>query len=377
VFWRFFILFRMIPLLNHKEIQLMKIAMISTPFLSVPPRGYGGTELVIYELVEGLIANGHDVTLFSTGDACSSAKLRYFYDVPIWPPAPLPDVYHVTASIAEVIHEGDFDVIHTHSVFALAYARLFPDLPLVYTLHHAQDRELSEFYQKFPDVYYIAISRNQKRMEVPMRRCDVIHHGLDPTRYDWAEVPGDYVCFIGRFAEVKGPHTAIDVAEKAGLRIQVAGEIHSVDDAFAQREVIPRLKKPHVDFLGCLGAEGKVPFFMFSRALLAPLGWEEPFGLFMIEAMLSGCPVIGFSRGSVPELVDHGVTGFIVSSEDEMADVIRPGGILDSFDRRRCRERAVMRFSRERMVLDHERTYSKVAHQSTAPMNLKLPLQRI
>lgn len=355
----------------------MKIAMISTPFLAVPPRKYGGTELVIYELVEGLIANGHEVTLFSTGDACSSAKLRYFYDEPVWPPAPLPDVNHVTASIAEVMREGDYHVIHAHSAFALPYARLFPDCPLVYTLHHARDEELSEFYRNFPNAQYIAISRNQKCQEIPLSRCDVIHHGLDPARYQWSSDPQDYVCFIGRFAEVKGPHTAIDVAERAGIRIRVAGEVHSVDQAFAERELIHRLKKPHVDFVGCLGVEGKVPFLQFATALLAPLEWDEPFGLFMIEAMLSGCPVIAFPRGSVAELVDQGITGFIVNSEDEMVDLIRPGGFLGSFDRRRCRERAEQRFSRERMVSDHERTYNRVALQS-ANANLSKPrLQRI
>lgn len=332
---------------------------------------------MIYELVEGLTAIGHEVTLFSTGDAISSARLRYFYDKPVWPPAPLPDVNHVTASIAEVISEGNYDVIHAHSVFALPYARLFPDYPLVYTLHHARDKELSEFYQNFPDAHYIAISRNQKRQEIPLQRCDVIYHGLDPARYQSADVPGDYVCFIGRFAAVKGPHIAIDVAEKAGIRIQVAGEVHSVDEAFAEKEVTPRLRKPHVDFMGCLGVDGKVPFLQFSRALLAPLQWEEPFGLFMIEAMLSGCPVIAFPRGSVSELVDQGVTGFLVGSEDEMADLIRPGGILDSFDRRRCRERAVERFSRDRMVSDHERTYSKVIVQSGKLKPSSPRLQRI
>lgn len=343
----------------------MKIAMISTPFLSVPPRRYGGTELVIYELVEGLTERGHDVTLFSTADASTSAKLRYFYEEPLWPPAPLPDVNHVTAAMAEAIADGGFDVIHAHSAFALPYGRMMPELPLVYTLHHARDEELSSFYRNFQDAYYIAISRNQKSREIPLRRCDLIYHGLDPERYRWTETPRDYVCFMGRFAKVKGPHIAIDAAEQAGVRIQVAGEIHSVDQAFGDQEVVPRLARTHVNYVGCLGAEGKAPFLQYSRALLAPLEWEEPFGLFMIEAMLSGCPVVAFPRGSVTELVEPGLTGFIVNSQEEMAHLIRPGGVLDSFDRRECRERAIERFSRGRMVADHELTYAKV----TAPAN--------
>lgn len=343
----------------------MRIAMISTPFLSVPPHRYGGTELVIFELVEGLTERGHDVTLFSTGDARTSAKLRYSYQEPLWPPAPLPDVNHVTAALAEIIADGGFDVIHAHSAFALPYTRMMPELPLVYTLHHARDEELSAFYQNFSDARYVAISRNQKSREIPLRCCDLIYHGLDPARYRWTETPRDYVCFMGRFAKVKGPHTAIDAAERAGVRIQVAGEIHSVDKVFGDQEVVPRLARPHVDFLGCLGVEGKIPFLQYSRALLAPIEWEEPFGLFIIEAMLSGCPVVAFPRGSVPELVEPGLTGFIVNSQEEMVRLIRPGGGLDSFDRHQCRERAVERFSRSRMVSDHELTYAKVAASSS------------
>ncbi len=198
----------------------------------------------------------------------------------------------------------------------------------------------------------------------------MIHHGLDPSRFEWTATPRGYVCFIGRFARVKGPHTAIDVAERAGVPIRVAGEVHSVDRAFAEREVIPRLARPHVAYVGCIGVQAKVPLLCDARALLAPIEWNEPFGLVLIEAMLSGCPVVAFPRGSVPELVDPGVTGFIVRDADEMTEAIRPGGVLDDFDRLRCRERAVERFGRDRMVADHERLYARIvaaAAEARAP----------
>jgi glycosyltransferase involved in cell wall biosynthesis len=341
----------------------MRIAMLSTPFLSVPPRTYGGTELVIHELAEGFTARGHEVTLFATGDARTSADLRYFYKEPQWPPGPFADVNHVLWAMGEILADGGYDIIHAHSAFALSLVHLFPDLPLVYTLHHAREANLSAFYQGFPQAFFIAISENQKRLEIPLRRCQVIHHGLDPDRFEWTESPLDHVAFIGRFAQAKGLHTAIDVAERAGLRIGVAGELHTVDQEYGEREVLHRLEKPHVDFLGCLGIEGKVPLLKRARALLAPIEWEEPFGLVLIEAMLSGCPVVAFPRGSVPELVEPGVTGFIARSADEMVELIRPGGPIDGFDRRRCRERAVERFSRSRLITDHEKFYAKVVAQ--------------
>jgi glycosyltransferase involved in cell wall biosynthesis len=337
----------------------MRIAMVSTPFVSVPPRDYGGTELVVHELVEGLVRRGHEVTLFATGDSDTSAELRYLYETACWPPNPMTDIAHVSWSMQQ-IGRGGYDLVHTHSAAALAVARLVPGVPVVYTLHHVRDETLSAFYRHFPEVNYVAISANQAAGEIPLSRVDVIHHGLDPANYRWQERAEAYVGFIGRFSEIKGPHTAIDVAERAGVPIRVAGEIHDVDREFADQEVVPRLHREHVSFLGCLGMAEKVPFFRGARALLMPIAWDEPFGLVMIEAMLSGCPVVAFPRGSVPELVEDGVTGFVVRDEQEMASVIRPGGPLDAFDRRRCRERAVKRFSSARMAEEHERLYRRI-----------------
>jgi glycosyltransferase involved in cell wall biosynthesis len=335
----------------------MRIAMISTPFLAVPPRDYGGTELVVHELVEGLVERGHQVTLFATGNSCTSAELRSLFLGPQWPPTELTDLNHVSWAFARIA-EGDYDVVHAHTAAALAVGRLLPNLPLVYTLHHSREQALSEFYRHFPDAQYVAVSADQRRREIPLPRCTVIHHGLDPTRYAWTERPAAYVCFVGRFSRGKGPHTAIDVAARAGLPIRIAGETHAPDQTFARAELEPRLQLPHVTYFGPVGLTEKMPLLRDARALLAPIDWDEPFGLILIEAMLSGCPAIAFSRGSVPELVEPGVTGFVVNSQEEMVAVIRPGGPLDGFDRRRCRARALQRFSRARLVLDYERVYA-------------------
>lgn len=337
----------------------MRIAMISTPCVAVPPKDYGGTELVVFELVEGLVERGHEVSLFATGDSNTRANLHWLFPEAQWPPSWLTEVNHISWALSQLANE-QYDIIHAHSASALAFRRFMPARPMIYTIHHEQEPELSEFYEHFQDVVYIAISYNQKRLETRLRHCEVIHHGLDPGRFECADKASDYVCFVGRFSEVKGPHLAIDVAAQAGVTIRVAGQVHPPDREFAARELEHRLVQPHVKFDGALGASQKKEFFRDARALLAPIDWEEPFGLIFIEAMLSGCPPVAFPRGSVPELIESGITGFVVQTTDEMAELIRPGGVLDSFDRHRCRARAVKRFSRDRFVSDHLRLYERV-----------------
>lgn len=340
----------------------MRIALVSTPFVAVPPHSYGGTELVVHELAEGLVARGHDVVLFATGDSVTSAELRAVYPEAQWPPHMLTDLNHVSWAMQQIANHGRFDVVHAHSAVALACARLAPAVPVIYTLHHERDPQLSEFYRYCPHVHYIAISHDQRRREIPLDHLDVIHHGLSPAKYEFTrQAAGDYVCFVGRFSRVKGPHTAIDVAARAGVPIRMAGGVHPPDEPWVNECLRDRLGEPHVEYLGVVGLEEKRPLLRDARALLAPIEWNEPFGLILIEAMLSGCPVVAFSRGSVPELVENGVTGFVARTAEEMVELVRPGGPVDSFDRQRCRNRAVQRFSRERMVAQHVALYERLA----------------
>jgi len=343
----------------------MKIALISTPFVSVPPKDYGGTELVVYELAEGLVARGHEVTVFATGDSDTAARLEALYPEAQWPPDHLVDVNHVSWAFARIAGRG-YDVVHCHSASALAIARLLPELPIVYTLHHVRDEHLSQFYRYFPQIWYVAISDRQRELEIELPRIEVIHHGVDHRRYLGPSIPGEGVCFVGRLSEVKGPHTAIDVAEAAGVEIWVAGGIHrdDADPTFAEREIVPRLERPHVRYLGPIGMEAKRELFSRSKAVLVPLNWEEPFGIVMIEAMLCGCPVIAFPRGSAPELIEEGVTGFLVPDAQAMAELIRSG--LEGFDRERCRARAIERFDRATMVAAYEELYLRAIEQAAA-----------
>ncbi len=338
----------------------MRVAMISTPYVSVPPKDYGGTELVVAELVEGLLERNHDVTLFATGDSHTRARLRSLYPAAQWPPEAFTDLNHTSWAMREVA-SGEFDVVHAHSAAALALGRLLPALPLVYTLHHHQEPELSEYYRAFPEVKFVAISADQLRRETGVTRATMIHHGLDPAVYGVTHEPGEYVCFVGRFAKEKGPHTAIDAAARAGVPIRVAGDVHPRDREYGRAEVEPRLRRPHVTYMGRVDIHQKAPLLRGARALLAPIDWNEPFGLILIEAMLSGCPVVAFNHGSVPELVQPGVNGFIAGSLEEMAALIAPGGPVDRLDRARIRADAVRRFSRARMAANYERLYRSAA----------------
>jgi glycosyltransferase involved in cell wall biosynthesis len=260
-----------------------------------------------------------------------------------------------------VAERGPFDVIHAHSAVALACARFLPETPMVYTIHHHRDDRLSAFYQSYQDAHYVAISEDQRRREVALKNMTVIHHGLDPDKYQFSQrASGNYVCFVGRLAREKGPHTAIRAAAAAGVPICVAGEVHPPDRQWAATQLQHLLVERHVRALGGIGLAHKAPLLRDARALLAPIEWNEPFGLILIEAMLSGCPVVAFPHGSVPELVEEGVTGFVVESFRQLVDLIRPGSPLDRFDRVRCRERAVERFSRDRMVEQHLALYERV-----------------
>lgn len=343
----------------------MRIALVSTPFVAVPPQDYGGTELVVHELAEGLVAQGHDVVLFATGDSRTSARLEALFPRPCWPPEGLAALNHCSWALSRVA-AGGFDVAHVHSAEALALARLAPGVPMVYTVHHERDERCSAYYPCFPDIYYATISERQRELEISLPHVRTIHHGLDPARYAGQTAAGDYACFIGRLSLPKGPHVAIDVAERAGVPIVVAGAIHPEDHppGFAEREVEPRLRRPHVHYAGKVGMERKATLLRGARALLMPLAWEEPFGLVMVEAMLCGCPVIAFPRGSAPELVENGRTGFLVSDADAMVEVLREG--VDGFDRHACRARAVERFGRERMVTDYVAWYHE-ACRGTVP----------
>jgi glycosyltransferase involved in cell wall biosynthesis len=338
----------------------MRIAMLSTPFVAVPPPRYGGTELIVAELVAGLAAAGHQVTLFATGDSRPhpDVTLRARFASAVWPPEPYAELDHASWAVEQILADvRGYDVVHAHVPAALPFAGLL-DAPMLYTVHHdggADYRRVQSLYRR-SRLHFIAISERQRQLMPELIDARVIQHGLDGARYRFGAGDGGYCAFLGRFARDKGPHVAIDAARVAGVPIRLGGAPHWRDGDYLARELQPRFALPGVTALGEVGGDEKRALLAGACAVLFPIDWEEPFGLVMIEAMLSGTPVLAFGRGSVPEVVEDGLTGFVCRDADEMASRLRAlaaGG----FDRAACRQRALERWTTARMVRDHLAVY--------------------
>lgn len=344
----------------------MRIAILSTPFIRVPPAGYGGTELFCYELAEELHARGHDVTLYTTGDSTTSCRKRWLYPHAEWPPTPFDDTTHLAWALADTA-SGAYDVVHLNSALALPFTR-FVDGPFVYTIHHHREAPISRLYAAHQNIAYVAISRRQLELETHLAQATVIHHGLSPERYPESDRDQGYLLHLGRYAPEKGTHLAVDAARAAGLPVVLAGRTHPQDRAYFEEEVAPRLNRPGVAEVGEADHPRKLALLRGARALLCPLQWEEPFGLVAIEAMLCGTPVVGFARGSYPEIVDEGVTGFLAPPGDAAA-LARLVARLDRFDRRACARRARERFTTAVMTDAYEALYARVISRArfTAP----------
>lgn len=344
----------------------MRIALISTSAVSTPPRGYGGTELVVAELAKGLRALGHHVIVYATGDSTCAGELVAHLPAPVWPPDREAEEAHAAFAFADVSMR-DVDIVHVNSPHALTYSISCP-VPCFATIHHARDERLVGKYGAHPAVHLVAISKRQRDLHPELSLAGVVHHGLDPAEYPLGGGLGGYAAFIGRFCEIKGVHHAIDAAVRADVPLILGGAPQAIEESetFFLQEVQPRIRcnDERVLWLGELRQQAKVSLLRDARATLFPIGWEEPFGLVMIESMLVGTPVIAFPHGSVPEVVEEGLTGFIVRSTEEMAARLHQ---LDHFDRERCRERARSRWSTDRMAAEHVALYESVLRSRGTP----------
>jgi glycosyltransferase involved in cell wall biosynthesis len=298
------------------------------------------------------------VALYTTGDSTTSCKKRWIEARPHWPPTPEDEATHVAWAFEDLAHR-DVDVIHTNSALGVPLSR-FARAPVVHTIHHRAESPLSRLYAAHQGVAYVAISRRQLELETPLADVTVIHHGLSPERYPESEHDSGYLLHLGRYAPEKGTHLAIDVARAAGLPLVLAGRAHAQDAAYFAERVAPRLRQSGVEEVGEADHARKVALLRGARALLCPLQWEEPFGLVAIEAMLCGTPVVGFARGSYPEIVEPGVTGLLAPADDVSA-LLRKVGELDGLDRRACARRARERFSTAVMAGAYEQVYARVA----------------
>jgi glycosyltransferase involved in cell wall biosynthesis len=340
----------------------MKIAQVAPLVESVPPTLYGGTERVVSWLTEELVRQGHEVTLFASGDSRTAARLE-----PIVPRAlRLQGIHDSTPSnmlmLDRVIAcQKQFDVLHFHTDFF--HYPLFRNLSLrtLSTLHGRQDLpHLPDLYRAFPDMPLVSISDHQRRPVPDVNWRGTVYHGMPRNLFRLGRGQGGYLAFLGRICADKGILPAIEIARLAGLPLKVAAKVDPVDREYFDRQVKPVLEaSPHVTFIGEIDDAQKQEFLGDAKALLFPINWPEPFGLVVIESMACGTPVIAFNSGSVPEILEHGVSGFVVDTVEQAAAQVAK---LDGLSRPVVRARFEKRFSVQAMA----RAYVKIYEDLTA-----------
>lgn len=339
----------------------MRIAQVAPIFESVPPETYGGTERVAYWLVEEMVKRGHDVTLFASGDSKTSARLIAPSEKSNRLDPDVSDREHIfthTVLLQQVAnHAHEFDIIHFH-LDCIHYPLVKAlNLKTVTTLHERMDKaHYKQIYREFPDIPLVSISDFQRKPMPDLNYVDTIYHGMPKDLHTFNNDPEDYVLSLGRLAPVKNTHLAIEIAVKAGMKIKVAGKIDTWEQWYFDEKVKPLLDHPLVDYLGEIDPVEKNVLLENALAFVFPIEWPEPFGLVMIESMASGTPTIAFKAGSTPEVIDDGISGFIVKDIDDAVEKVKN---IKSFDRKRCREQFDKRFTVETMVDNHIETYKK------------------
>ncbi len=342
----------------------MRIAQIAPLTEAVPPKLYGGTERVVSFLTEELVRLGHEVTLFASGDSVTTAQLEA-----VWPKALRfdPDLRDFAAPqmllLEEVYRQADqFDLLHFHLDYWPFSLFSRQRTPFVTTLHGRLDLpELAPVYERFPRAPLVSISDSQRRPLPNANFVRTIHHGLPENLL--RPVPGKqrHLGFLGRIAPDKGPDRAIRIARRAGIPLQMAAKVDRVDETYYRDKIRPMLDGRHVELVGEIGDADKSAFLSDCVGLLFPIDWPEPFGLVMIEAMACGTPVIAFNRGSVPEIIEDGVTGFIVENEAQAVEAVAR---LPELSRTKVRARFDQRFTARRMAEDYLDLYAKLAEQA-------------
>jgi len=349
----------------------MRIAQIAPLTEAVPPLLYGGTERVVSSLTEELVALGQDVTLFASGDSVTSAKLE-----PAWPRAlrlegnvrdPVGPHMMMIEQVYRRAHE--FDLLHFHLDYLPFSLMSRQPTPFVTTLHGRLDLpEHHRVFAPFSEVPLVSISNSQRRPLPNANWIGTVYHGVAGELLSPQPIQPSYLAFLGRISPEKGVDKAIGVARRCGLPLKIAAKVDHADADYFEQKIRPLLATPGVEFIGEIGEDKKAEFLSGAIALLTPIDWPEPFGLVMIEAMACGAPVIAFNRGSVPEIIDEGVTGFVVEDETSAAAVVREAAALS---RTAVRKRFEERFTARRMAQDYLALYRRMALSERARPRLQ------
>lgn len=340
----------------------MRIGMIAPPWFPLPPQRYGGIEFVVSLLTEGLVERGHEVTLFASGDSKTQARLSAIFER-----APFEQIENglhleVAHSLEAYTMAREFDIIHDHdgveSRVMGALVHRLTGVPVVATLHGPADGPTQRMLTSLRhDLVFIAISEYQRKGFPDLRFVATIPNAVDVEHQPFSAEKDDYFLFIGRMSPEKGARTAVEVAQRLGTRLIMAGKVNEgAEREYFTREVEPHLTE-NIHFRGEVDHETKVELYRRARCTLFPIQWPEPFGLVMIESLACGTPVIAFRHGSVPEVIEHGRTGFVVDTVDEM---VAAAARIDEIDPAECRRAVEERFGRDAFVSAHERAYERL-----------------
>ncbi|GGX32249.1 glycosyl transferase [Pigmentiphaga litoralis] len=344
----------------------MRIAQVAPLYESVPPMAYGATERVVSYLTEALVAAGHDVTLFATGDSRTGAHLVATCERGLWRDSSVWDTQcHHVRQLETVAQRADqFDIVHFHGEpMHLPVSKRLP-CRHVTTMHGLLlPADHGPLYAQFPDAPLVSISDDQRKPLPSANWRATIHHGMPPDVLPFHPTGGDYLVFLGRMMPSKRPDLAIEIARRTGLPLKMAAKVHPGEHGYFRDEIEPLLarNKDVVEYLGEVGGEARHALLANARALLFPVDWPEPFGMVLIEAMSCGTPVIAFRRGAVPEVVDHGVSGLIVGDVNEAVDAVERVG---SLNRAACRRVFEQRFTADRMAHDYLAVYRQLLEEA-------------
>jgi glycosyltransferase involved in cell wall biosynthesis len=343
----------------------MRIAQVSPLYESVPPQQYGGTERVVSYLTEELVRQGHEVTLFASGDSITSAKLVSCCPRSLRtdPGCDDPMVHHYLMLEKVFSLALEFELMHFHIDYLHFPLSRWRGLTQLSTLHGRLDiPDLVLLYGEFHEMPLVSISDAQRRPIPSAVWLGTVYHGLPKDLFSFHEAPGNYLAFLGRISPEKRVDRAIEIAKRTGMPLKIAAKIDKVDQEYFEAVIKPLLDHRLVEFVGEIGGREKEEFLGNAYAVLFPIDWPEPFGLVMIEAMACGTPVIAWRHGSVPEVMEDGVTGFIVEQLDEAVQAIER---LASFDRRQCRRVFEKRFTADRMAGDYVNIYQRFVEKSS------------
>ena len=344
----------------------MNIAMVVPPWIKVPPKKYGGIEVVVGLLADGLVDRKHQVTLFTVSKTSTKARVFKTFDEKMRPYLDKSPPDFLTVALTHTLRSymriarGDFDIIHDHTWKEGICCALFTKIPFVHTLHGRFDKMNRRFYSLFkgdPRVHFVAISNFQRASFPGLNYAATIYNAIDVRKYPYSKEKEDFFFYLGRFNPQKAPHLACKVAERLGEKLILAGKVSEKEECrYFDKNVKPHLSDK-IRFLGEVSQKEKAELFSKAKGFLFPLQWDEPFGITTIEAQACGTPVVTFRRGAAPELVEHGVTGYVVETMDGFVEAARR---IDEIDPKKCRERAKRMFRPEVMVDGYERIYEKI-----------------